>query len=69
MLSPDEPQVKPGSRYSINDTAKHLGVCRNTVLNYINRGLLRFEYAITGRARITGAEILRFWRYNSIGER
>lgn len=63
MITPDEPNVKPTSRYSIKASAELLGVHRNTIHNYIAAGLLRAEYGINGWPRVTGAELLRFWKY------
>lgn len=63
MITADEPNVKPGSRYSVKAAAELLGLHRNTIHKYIASGFLRAEYGVNGWPRVTGAEILRFWKY------
>ncbi len=63
MITAIEPKVALDGRYSIAETAKALGVHRNSVMNYTNQGLLhcRFRKA-TSKKFYLGSEILRFWR-------
>ena len=58
-----EPNVAISGRYSVEETAKLLGVHRNSILRYTNEGKLRFGVRRgNSRRYYTGAEILRFWR-------
>ena len=49
-----EPNVAKTGRYSLEETAKLLGVHPNTIIRYAKMGNRRKFY--------TGMEILRFWR-------
>lgn len=58
-----EPIVDPKGAYSPNETAKLLGVHRNTLRSYTERGYINCEFrAYSYRKVYTGAEITRFWR-------
>ena len=58
-----EPKVQPNGRYSVKETAKLLGVHRNTLLKYTNKGTIRCGIRrSTTRKFYTGMEIIRFWR-------
>ena len=62
-LVTQEPKVKPQGRYSVKQTAELLGVHRNTLLKYTNKGTIRCGVRrSTTRKFYTGAEIIRFWR-------
>lgn len=58
-----EPNVRSDGRYSVQETAHLLGIHRNTLLRYTNKG--RISCGIrrsTTRKFFTGREIIRFWK-------
>lgn len=55
------PNVTRTSRYTVNETAKLLGVHRNTVRSYCNKGIIKFTFRIGRKKLIMGHEIIRFW--------
>lgn len=62
-MTEHEPIVKPNSRYSIEETCRHLGIHRNTLLKYTKLGRIRYGVrTVTLRKFYTGSEILRFWK-------
>lgn len=63
MITPFEPQVIDTGRYSTMETCRLLGVHRNTLQRYTEKGLIRCGFRkSTGRKYYLGSEILRFWR-------
>lgn len=63
MITAIEPQVSPGGRYSIKETASALGICRNTLRQYTDQSLIKCGFRRgTYRKFYLGSEILRFWR-------
>lgn len=58
----ERPDVTPSGRYSAAQTARVLGIHRNTLRKYTMQGLIlpRIHKA-TGRKYYPGSEILRFW--------
>lgn len=65
-MTTEEPKVSLSGRYSINDTCKLLGICRDSLAKYTHETC---EIAcgwrtIGGKMRkyYLGSEILRFWR-------
>lgn len=58
-----EPSVTPNGRYSIEETCKLLGIHRNTLCRYVNRGRIKYGIRMsTGKKFYLGSEILRFWK-------
>ena len=58
-----EPNVAKTGRYSLEETAKLLGVHPNTIIRYAKMGKLRYGVRRTNSRKFyTGMEILRFWR-------
>ena len=63
MLTVNEPNVSASSRYTVAETCKILGICRNTLLKYTNMGAINYGMRRSMRHKFyTGREILRFWR-------
>lgn len=63
MITPTCPKVDADGYYTTTATAAALGMHRNSVLNYTERGLLKPEFRPeTARKVFRGAEIIRFWR-------
>ena len=60
MITSDQPQVNPSSRYTIGQTCSLLGIHRNTLRSYVKSGYIRSVQNIHGQ-RFKGAEILKFW--------
>ena len=57
-----QPDVSPTGRYGVNDTARALGVCKNTVLNWLDNGILRYQVRKSnGRRYVTGMDIIQAW--------
>lgn len=64
MITATRPKVDANGYYSVTDTAKLLGVHRNTVLRYAMSGALNFcNRADTYRKLFRGSEIIRFWNW------
>lgn len=58
----DRPEVTPAGRYSAAQTARLLGIHRNTLSKYTEQGrILPCIHKATGRKYYLGREILRFW--------
>lgn len=58
-----KPKVEPTGRYSIADTANHLGVSTRTIQRYIKDKTLKAEYRKANKKPfITGLEIIRAWQ-------
>ncbi len=58
-----EPIVRADGRYSVEETAALLGIHRNTLLRYTNKGRILFGIRrSTTRKFYTGREIVRFWK-------
>lgn len=59
-----EPNVCLTARYTMNQTAEILGIHRNTLRRYSDRGLIKHGNRKIGRKNkfFLGREILRFWR-------
>ncbi len=54
--------VSDTGRYSVTETAGILGIHRNTLRRYTDRGLIRCGFRRgTGRKFYLGSEIRRFW--------
>lgn len=60
MVTSQQPQINPVTRYTINETCLILGIHRNTLRSYVKAGLIKPTTGIT-RQRFKGTEILRFW--------
>lgn len=62
-MTTEEPKVTPTGRYSSNEAAKALGIHRNTLRSYTDKGYIRCKFRRnTYRPFYMGSEILRFWR-------
>lgn len=58
----DRPEVTTAGRYSAAQTARLLGIHRNTLRKYTDQGcILPRIHKATGRKYYLGSEILRFW--------
>lgn len=63
MIASNEPKVMPTGRYSVSETCRALGICRNTLLRYTQAGMIKCGFRRhTRRKFYTGMEILKFWR-------
>jgi DNA-binding transcriptional MerR regulator len=62
MITAVEPTVSATGRYSVTQTTEVLGIHRNTLINYTNKGLIKCGFRReSGRKFYEGREILRFW--------
>lgn len=62
MITQEKPEVKPASRYSIEQTCKVLGIHRNTLLRHTQKGIIKACYRkATMQKYYTGQEITRYW--------
>lgn len=58
-----EPNVQDAGRYTATEACKLLGIHRNTLAHYRERGSIKAIYRkIDGRRLYTGAEIKKAWR-------
>lgn len=58
----EKPDVKKNARYNVKETAKLLGIHRNTLQNHTDKGHITAHiHKATGRKFYTGEEIVRFW--------
>ena len=58
-----EPIVAPTNRYTIAETAKILGIHRNTLRMHTESGLIKCGYRKTNARRFyTGMEIMKYWK-------
>ena len=61
-MTATQPQVTPTGRYSVSDTATHLGVSTRTVQRYIAAGDMKAQTRKANSKRfVTGTEIIRVW--------
>ena len=61
-----QPNVKSDGRYTIKETVVLLGLCRKQLYNEMNAGNLKFRLNQKAtQRRITGAEIVRYWKCNT----
>ena len=59
----EEPRVKEASRYSLEEASKLLGMHRNTLLKYANKGIIKTGIRRSNSRRFyLGREIIRFWK-------
>ena len=59
----EEPRVSDFGRYSVGETCKLLGICRNTLLSWTNAGKIRCgSRRANMRKFYEGREIKRIWR-------
>lgn len=64
MLTCTEPAVALDGKYPIGKAADLLGIHRNTLRRYVDKGLIRTGNFRHGRRQrfLYGREILRFWK-------
>ncbi|NDV46135.1 helix-turn-helix domain-containing protein [Paludibacter sp. 221] len=56
------PEIKDNDRYPIGETAKILGICRDTLRKHTEEGYIKCIYNRVNKRRLyTGAEIKRYW--------
>lgn len=61
-MTPERPNVKLQGRYDTTQAAALLGVHRNTIRDWANKGLLRCGWKKNPMRRFfTGADIIRRW--------
>lgn len=60
MITSEQPNVKPASKYTITETCNLLGIHRNTLRSYVKAGYIKVNDKIQSQ-RFKGSEILRFW--------
>ncbi len=62
-VKPTRPTPEPMGRYTVTQSAKELGVHRNTITNLFNDGTLKAidPTAPKGKLRFYGRELLRYW--------
>lgn len=69
----NRPKINPESRYSVTQSAKRLGLHRNTIRNYCNSGILEYSYRVGNRKVILGKDLIKLWElankksYDQIG--
>ena len=56
-----KPKIDPTSRFTVTQSAKILGVHRNTIRTYCNSGLINFSYRVGKRKVILGKELIKLW--------
>ncbi|MDY5010340.1 MAG: helix-turn-helix domain-containing protein [Sodaliphilus sp.] len=62
-MTTTEPNVSLTGRYSIIETCELLGIHRNTLTRYTNKGRIRCGIRrVNGRKFYTGMEILKLWK-------
>ena len=62
-MTETKPYINVNSRYSISQTAKLLGIHRNTLRNYTNRGAIRcYVRPLSYKKFYLGQDILKFWQ-------
>lgn len=64
-MTHEEPKLTPTSRYDINATCLILGIHRNTLREYTDKGYIKCVTRDMGKRPkkyYTGLEIMRFWR-------
>jgi predicted site-specific integrase-resolvase len=62
-MTATQPKVETTGRYSIADTANHLGVSTRTVQRYIKGGTLKAQYRkANSKPFVTGLEIVKAWQ-------
>ncbi|MBE6294245.1 MAG: helix-turn-helix domain-containing protein [Bacteroidales bacterium] len=57
-----EPQVALSARLTSGQAAKILKVSRSSIHNYVNGGLLKATLTENGRFRISGKNLIEFWK-------
>lgn len=63
MMTSEEPKVTNTGRYSTTQTAKALGIHRNTLRKHTELGHIKFGIRKgTARKFYLGYDILKFWR-------
>lgn len=61
-MTTEQPKVIATSRYSVTETCKILGIHRNTLRRYTDKGKIRLGVRkSTSRKFYLGSEILNFW--------
>lgn len=55
------PAIEPNRRYRIKEVSALLGIHRNTLRSYRDKGLIREGIDATGKAIYLGREIMRFY--------
>lgn len=61
-MTATQPQVTPTGRYSVSDTATHLGLSTRTVQRHIKDGTIRAQTRkLNSKRFVTGTEIIRVW--------
>lgn len=62
MITSVEPKVEARGRYTVAQTCKVLGICRNSLFKYTQEGRIKCLFrADSYRKLYEGKEILRFW--------
>jgi DNA-binding transcriptional MerR regulator len=56
------PEIPQNGRFTAMQTARILGVSRNTLLNYAKSGLIRYKVNKIGKRLYSGRDIQRCWR-------
>lgn len=63
MITNEEPNVKPNSRYTVMQTCKILTINRKTLSRYTSEGWIHCSYRQHPLKKFyTGSEIVRFWK-------
>ena len=56
------PNIDPAARYSVTEACAILGIHRNTLNRYFERGVIGYKIRkATGRKVIAGAQIIKLW--------
>lgn len=63
MITAIEPKLEESGRYSQNQTCEALGICRRTLREHTNQGLIKCGFRKANMRKFyTGFEIRRYWR-------
>lgn len=57
----NRPKVAPEGRYTVKETAFHLGICRDSLTKYTNEGRIHRYTHQSGRYFYLGKDILAFF--------
>ncbi len=62
MITSERPNVSENGRYTISETCKLLGICRDSLRKYTNEGLIRCGFRQCYNHKFyLGRDILIFW--------
>ena len=67
MKNPEAPDIQLTAQYSIKETCRILGICRDTLRTYTRSGYITAHYrACNARPYYTGRSIIRFLKSTAV---